>query len=50
MGLLHSNIEKWENFRQKRNLTSHTYNEKTAQEVVSIIEDFSHAAKNSYRI
>ena len=41
MGILRSNLEKWDNFRQKRNLTSHTYDEKIAQDVVSIIEDFA---------
>ncbi|MBR2069674.1 MAG: nucleotidyltransferase substrate binding protein [Candidatus Gastranaerophilales bacterium] len=41
MGLLKSNLEKWTIFRQKRNLTSHTYDEKTANDVISIIEDFS---------
>lgn len=41
MDLLLSNLEKWDIYRQKRNLTSHTYDEKTALEVVSIIEDFS---------
>ena len=41
MGLLRSNLEKWDDFRQKRNLTSHTYDEKIAQEVASIIEDFA---------
>ena len=45
MGLLRSNLEKWDDFRQKRNLTSHTYNEQAAQEVVSIIEDFSREAQ-----
>ena len=45
MGILHSNLEKWDNFRQKRNLTSHTYDEKIAQDVVSIIEDFALEAK-----
>lgn len=41
MGLLRSNLEKWDNYRQKRNLTSYTYDEKTAVEVVGIIEDFA---------
>lgn len=41
MGLLRSNLEKWDNYRQKRNLTSHTYDEKIAVEVVEIIEDFA---------
>ena len=45
MGLLRSNLEKWDNFRQKRNLTSHTYDEKIAQDVVAIIEDFALEAK-----
>lgn len=40
MGLLLSNLEVWNNFRMKRNMTSHTYDESTAQTVVSIIEDF----------
>ena len=45
MGLLRSNLEKWDNYRQKRNLTSHTYDEKIAIEVVAIIEDFALEAK-----
>lgn len=45
MGILRSNLEKWDNYRQKRNLTSHTYDEKIAQEVVEIIEDFALEAK-----
>lgn len=40
MGLLLSNLEVWDNYRLKRNLTSHTYDEETAKTVVSIIEDF----------
>lgn len=45
MGLLRSNLEKWDDFRQKRNLTSHTYDEEIAQQVVTIIEDFALEAK-----
>ena len=45
MGILRSKKKKWDNFRQKRNLTSHTYDEKIAQDVVSIIEDFALEAK-----
>ena len=41
MGLLRSNLEKWDDYRQKRNLTSHTYDEKKKKSVVSIIEDFA---------
>lgn len=41
MGLLRANLEKWDMYRQRRNLTSHTYDEKVAQDVASIIEDFA---------
>ena len=41
MGLLRSNLEKWNDFRQKRNLTSHTYDEEVAKSVALIIEDFA---------
>lgn len=40
MGLLLSDLEKWSLFRQKRNLSSHTYNEDVALDVVSIVKDF----------
>lgn len=46
MGLLGSNLEKWDDFRQKRNMTSHTYNEEAAQAVVAVIEDFANEAKS----
>lgn len=45
MGILRSNLERWDVYRQKRNLTSHTYDEKIAQDVASIIEDFALEAK-----
>lgn len=45
MGLLVSNLEKWDIYRQRRNLTSHTYNEEAANAVVSIIDEFSEDAK-----
>lgn len=41
MGLLASNLEVWDRFRQKRNATSHTYDEKIADEVVSVIGSFA---------
>ena len=41
MELLKSNLEKWDNFRQKRKLTSHTYDENVAKAVVLVIEDFA---------
>lgn len=40
MGLLKSNLDKWTEYRQKRNMTSHTYDENVAKEVVSIIPEF----------
>lgn len=40
MGLLKSNLDKWTEYRQKRNMTSHTYEENVAKEVVSIIPEF----------
>lgn len=45
MGLLRSNLEKWDEYRQKRNKTSHTYDEQTALEVVAIIDDFKTEAE-----
>ncbi len=45
MDLLRSNLEKWDDFRQKRNLTSHTYDEEVAVKVVSIIADFAKEAE-----
>ena len=40
MDILRSNLEKWDEFRQIRNMTSHTYDEEIAQKVVEIIPDF----------
>jgi len=40
MNLLKSNLEKWNDFRLMRNLTSHTYDEKVALDVVKIIPEF----------
>lgn len=41
MGLLLSDLEKWTIYRQKRNLSSHTYNEAVALDVVSVVKDFN---------
>ncbi len=41
MELLKSNLEKWDDFRQKRNLTSYTYDENVAKAVALVIEDFA---------
>ena len=40
MGLLKSDLSVWDNYRLKRNMTSHTYDEKIAKEVVKVIPDF----------
>ncbi|MBR1424059.1 nucleotidyltransferase substrate binding protein [bacterium] len=44
-GLLNSNLEIWDDYRQKRNMTSHTYDEDTAIKVVAIIENFKNDAE-----
>ena len=44
MGLLKSNLEIWDDYRKKRNMTSHTYDEHLAQKVVEIIPDFKDEA------
>ena len=38
--LLLGNLENWDVYRKKRNMTSHTYDEKKALEVISIMDDF----------
>ncbi|MCM1265625.1 MAG: nucleotidyltransferase substrate binding protein [Candidatus Gastranaerophilales bacterium] len=45
MGLLLSNLEKWTDYRQKRNMTSHTYEEEIANAVVSVVKDFQKDAQ-----
>ena len=40
LDLLKSNLEKWSEFREMRNLTSHTYDEEVAEKVVRIVPDF----------
>jgi len=44
MGLLKSNLETWDDYRLKRNMTSHTYDEEVAISVVSIIQRFESEA------
>ncbi|MDR2066321.1 MAG: nucleotidyltransferase substrate binding protein [Endomicrobium sp.] len=39
-GLLLNDLEKWAIYRQKRNITSHTYDEIKADEVISIVPNF----------
>ena len=40
MNILKSDLTIWTNYREMRNLTSHTYDEEIAQQVVSVIPDF----------
>lgn len=49
LDLLSENLEKWTVYRQNRNLTSHTYDENVAQQVVSIIPEFKKEAMFLYR-
>ncbi len=43
--LLLTNLETWDEYRKKRNMTSHTYDEETAQKVMTIIPAFKDEAK-----
>lgn len=40
LGILLNDLETWTIYRRKRNITSYTYDEKKALEVVSIVNDF----------
>ena len=40
IGLLLNDLEKWDGYRLARNLTSHTYDESKALEVVNIVPEF----------
>lgn len=40
MGILLNDLEQWIIYRQKRNITSHTYNIEKAKEVISIVGKF----------
>jgi nucleotidyltransferase substrate binding protein (TIGR01987 family) len=39
-GLLKSDLKRWKEFREKRNITSHTYDEDKASEVTDVAADF----------
>lgn len=39
-GLLHDEWSKWRKYRDMRNITSHTYDERKALEVMKVIPDF----------
>lgn len=45
MEILKSDLETWDNYRQKRNMTSHTYDENVAKDVVAIIPAFKDEAE-----
>jgi len=47
-GLLHEELKQWRVFREKRNITSHTYHEAKAIEVCAIIPAFLAEAKALY--
>lgn len=40
LDLLHFELDRWTEFRQMRNLTSHTYDEEVARKVVAVVSDF----------
>ena len=40
LDLLKSNLEKWSEFSEMRNITSHTYEDEVAEKVVRIVPDF----------
>lgn len=42
------NVEAWLVYREKRNITSHTYNADKAAEVFAVIPDFLQDAKTLY--
>ena len=44
-GIIKSDLETWDDYRQKRNMTSHTYNENIAKDVVLIIPAFKDEAE-----
>ncbi|MDR2428682.1 MAG: nucleotidyltransferase substrate binding protein [Candidatus Margulisbacteria bacterium] len=39
-GLLLNNLEKWEEYRKIRNMTSHTYDETKAKLVIAVVPEF----------
>ncbi|HSQ97397.1 MAG TPA: nucleotidyltransferase substrate binding protein [Rickettsiales bacterium] len=44
-GLLNSNLEEWNEYREMRNITSHTYKEEKAIKVVGIVDKFLYDAE-----
>ena len=48
-GLILGNLENWNNYRLKRNITSHTYDADKAQEIISIVDNFCNEVKFLYK-
>jgi len=48
LGILNEEIAQWRDFREKRNITSHTYHEQKAIEVCTIIPRFLREAQYLY--
>lgn len=48
LGLLKNDLEKWTEYHQKRNMTSHTYDERIANQVIEIIPEFKQDAEFLY--
>ena len=48
-GLLLDNLENWNNYRLKRNITSYTYDADKAQEIISIVYNFYNEVKFLYK-
>ena len=48
-GLLASELAVWRNFREKRNITSHSYDEEKAREVLSVLPAFLQEARSLLR-
>jgi nucleotidyltransferase substrate binding protein (TIGR01987 family) len=47
-GLLKSGWDKWQLFREARNITSHTYNQAKAEQVMAVVPEFLSEAKFLY--
>ena len=48
-GLILGNLENWNNYRLKRNITSYTYDADKAQEIISIVDNFYNEVKFLYK-
>ena len=48
-GLLLGNLENWNDYRLKRNITNHTYDADKAQEIISIVDNFYNEVKFLYK-